>query len=70
MGQKVIGGSCKHVGEMGVGWGVKSLATIGFDKVERGKGPTCAFFGGLGKCKVTRDPHLHKGLGTRRENLW
>jgi hypothetical protein len=35
--------------------------------VEGGKGPTCEFFGGLGKCKVVMAPHLHKGLGISRE---
>ncbi len=70
MGQKALGGSCKHVGEMGVGWGVRSLTTIGVDRVEREKVFNFAFFGGLGKCKVAKAPHLHEGLGTNRGNLW
>jgi hypothetical protein len=37
VGREALGGSYKHVGEMGVGWGVKSLATIGVDWVEGGK---------------------------------
>jgi hypothetical protein len=34
---------------MGVGWGVLSWATIRADKVEGGKGSTCAFFKGIKK---------------------
>jgi hypothetical protein len=55
---------------MGVDWGVKSLTIIKVDRAEGGKGPNYAFFERLGKCKVTRIPHLHKGLGTSKENLW
>jgi len=34
---------------MGVGWGVWSWATIGANRVERGKGPTCVLFKGIMK---------------------
>jgi hypothetical protein len=37
------------VEEMGVGRGVWFWATIGVDKMERGKGPTCAQSRGFGK---------------------
>jgi hypothetical protein len=42
MGQKTLGGSCKCVEEVRVGWGVWLRAIMGAERVEGGKGPTCA----------------------------
>jgi len=41
VGQEALGGCCKRVGRVGVGWGV--------NKVEGGKGFTCALFRDIGK---------------------
>jgi len=41
MGQETLGGGCKCVEEMKVGWGVRSCATGGVCRMERGKGLTC-----------------------------
>jgi hypothetical protein len=49
VGQETLGGGCKCVEEMKVGWWIWSCATKGFGKVERGKGPTCAWSMGFGK---------------------
>jgi hypothetical protein len=49
MGQKTLGGSCKCVEEMKVGWAVWSCAIGGVGIVEGEKGPTCAWSRGFGK---------------------
>ncbi len=49
MGQKALGGGCKYVGRMGVGWRLWSWANIGTDRMEKGKGFTCALFRGIEK---------------------
>jgi hypothetical protein len=49
MGQKTLSGSCKCVEEVRVGWGVWLWAIMGVERVEGGKGPTCAWFKGFRK---------------------
>jgi hypothetical protein len=49
VGQESLGGGCRHVRDMGVGWGVWSWIIVGADRVKRGKGPKCALFKGIGK---------------------
>jgi hypothetical protein len=52
---------------MGVGCGVWSWAIIGVGVIDGGKGPLCAYWQGLGKCKVGA-LCLHKGLGVGSGN--
>ncbi len=40
--QETLGGGCKHVEDMKVGWGVWSCAIGRVGRMEMGKGPTCA----------------------------
>jgi len=47
--QEVIVGGYKHVGRMGLHWGVLSWAIIRVDVMEGGKGLTCALISGIGK---------------------
>jgi len=42
VGQKTLGGSYKRVEEVKVVWGVWLWATMKVEKMEGGKGPTCA----------------------------
>jgi hypothetical protein len=49
VGQEVHSRGYKHVERMGVGWGLWSWATIKADRMEKGKGPTCALFKGIEK---------------------
>jgi hypothetical protein len=48
VGQEAFGGGW-HVGKIRVGWGVWSWATISDDRMEGGKGLTCALFRGIRK---------------------
>jgi len=50
--QEALGGGCGCVGEMGVGWGVWSWTNVGVDRMEGGKGPTCALSRGFKKVLV------------------
>jgi hypothetical protein len=65
MGQETL--SCKHVQEMGVGWGFWSWATIGANTVKWGKRFACGWSKGLRKCRV-RAPQSQEGLGVGKGN--
>jgi hypothetical protein len=49
VGQDILGGGSERVEKMRVSWGVLSRAIVGVDKMEGGKGLSCARSKGFGK---------------------
>ncbi len=66
-GQKTLGGGCKCVEDMRVGWGSNHVRLEGLVEWKWEKVLHVHDQGGLGKCKVGA-PHSHEGLRANKGN--